>query len=189
MKSKNFTILIAIIMAAKIYAADPAVDKAIDAAQKKYPSGDYPPAPGDRAFIHSSPAPSPSLLEIHAVATSPDATKKLYSLTREGNAPEMIALEPEILLDAMSVKAAWVEHDSEGNPFVRLELTKAGADKFGEATEKYLNKRIGFVFAGRLISAPVIRSQITGGSAILEGHQSEEEAAQTAAKLDRSAHE
>jgi preprotein translocase subunit SecD len=170
-------------------ATDPAVDQAVQTAQKKYPPGDYPPAPGDRAFINSSPAPGPSLLEIHAVATSRDATKKMYSLTHEGNAPEMIALEPEILLDAMSVKAAWVEHDSEGSPFVQLELTKAGSEKFGELTEKFLNRRIGFVFAGRLISAPVIRSPITGGSAILGGHQSEEEAAEIAAKLDRRAHE
>ena len=159
------------------FAADPVVDKAIQDAQKKYPAGDY-----DRPSV-DRPGNVLPIFEIHAVAPKVDATRKWYSYDRGDGSVEKLALEPEILLDQRSIKAAWVEHDAEGLPVVWIKLTAAGAQKFGEITEKLINKRFAIVFQGHLISAPVIRSVIYGGDLMLHA-ANENEAAEMAAKLN-----
>lgn len=164
------------------FATDPVVNQAIEEAKQKYPPGDY--LENGRPINGlNSPTSRSDVFEVHAVAEARDATKKWYSLTRSDGSTETLFLEPEVLLNQASVKAAWVEHDSNGQPIVRLILTGAGAQKFSELTGKLVDKRIGLVFEGRLISAPVIKSQIFGGQAIIAGNMSETEAADTAVKL------
>jgi preprotein translocase subunit SecD len=176
-----FRILLALFSgcAVSLFAADPVVDKAVQDAQKKYPAGDYG-TKGEREV--RSRSVTSSSFEIHAVAPELDGTRKWFSYEHDG-AVEKLALETEVLLDQQSIKAAWVEHDSEGAPMVRLIFTGAGAQKFGELTQKLINKRIGLVFEGRLVSAPMIRNAIYGGEAILHVG-SESEAVEMAAKLN-----
>jgi preprotein translocase subunit SecD len=87
------------------------------------------------------------------------------------------------LLDASSIKSARVAANTDGLPIVRIVLTTAGAQKFGDVTQKLVNKRIGFLFQGRLVSAPVIRTPIYGGELIVS-NLTEKEAAEMAAKLN-----
>ena len=166
------------------FAADPIVEKAVQDAQKKYPPGDYDRGfRGKSAYTHVQLRP---IFEVHAVAPAADATTMLYSYAVRDNPTETLPLEKEVLLDENSIKAAWVEHNSDGEPFVRLLLTPAGTQKFAELTERQIGRRIGFVYQGRLIWAPVVRTAISGGEAMVTA-ASEEEAAEMAAKLNPGA--
>lgn len=66
---------------------------------------------------------------------------------------------------------------------VSLTLTKAGAEKFAEATEENLNKKIAIVYDGDTISAPVVQSVISDGKAEISGQKSIEEANELASVI------
>jgi preprotein translocase subunit SecD len=161
--------------------ADPAVDRAVQDAVKKYPPGDYPPsvAPPKPTREDSFNA---ERFEVRQVAES-GASKQSYILNKLDGTNEALFLESDVLLDASSIKSARIADNTDGSPIVRIVLTKAGAQKFGDASQKLINKRIGFLFQGRLVAAPVIRTPIYGGELII-GNLTEKEAAEMAAKLN-----
>lgn len=162
-------------------AADPTVDRAVQDAVKKYPAGDYPrfEQPSKTVRIKLGDAPP---FEIHAVAASGEHNRSYIYRMQDGQV-EALFLMPEVLLDASSIKSARADHVSNNESVVRITLTGAGAQKFGEMTEKLLNKRIGIVVEGRVVSAPVIRSAIYGGELILTV-PTDKEANEMAAKLN-----
>ncbi len=163
--------------AVNVFAADPVVDKAVQDAQKKYPAGDY-----DTVAAKGDRSPTPPSFEIHAVAPKLDGTKKWFPYEHDGTV-EKLALEPEVLLDQQSIKAAWVELDSEGEPIVWIRFTAAGTEKFGELTQKLVNQRMAILLEGQVVGAPVIRTPIYSGEALFTA-RSEESATEMVAKLN-----
>ena len=130
-------------------------------------------------------AADPPVFEMRAVAAKPDATKTWYSLNIRDHAPEALFLDPKVLLDQTAVKSASVQHDNDGVVQIQLNFTEDGARRFAEVTERLRGKRIGMLVQGRLVSAPVIRDRISGGSAIISGNMTETEANDLAAKLNQ----
>ena len=63
---------------------------------------------------------------------------------------------------------------------VSLTLTTEGAAKFATATEENLGKQIAIVYDGETVSAPTVRSVITGGQCQIEGMESLEAAQELA---------
>lgn len=61
-------------------------------------------------------------------------------------------------------------------PHVSLEFNPEGAKKFADVTEANVGRRLAIVLDGVVQSAPVIRSRIPDGHAIIEGNFSPEEA-------------
>jgi preprotein translocase subunit SecD len=57
----------------------------------------------------------------------------------------------------------------QGQPVVSFQFDSAGARRFGEATTQNTGQRMAIVLDGRVISAPVIREPITGGSGVISG--------------------
>ena len=49
-------------------------------------------------------------------------------------------------------------------PIVSFTLDRYGAQKFGKVTTNNVGKQLAIVLDGKIISAPVIREAITGGS-------------------------
>jgi len=100
---------------------------------------------------------------------------------------EQRLLKPEdlgpVLMTGAELKTARVVFDQFGRPQVALEFTPEGAKKFAEITRKNIGKRLAIVLDGRVYSAPVIRSAITGGRAVIEGLASVEEATEIALVL------
>ena len=68
---------------------------------------------------------------------------------------------------------------SEGHA-VSFRFDTTGAQKFGKATSKNVGKRFAVILDGLVITAPVIRSAITGGSGIISGNFTSQEAADLA---------
>ncbi|MFZ5568830.1 MAG: protein translocase subunit SecD [Thermodesulfobacteriota bacterium] len=61
-------------------------------------------------------------------------------------------------------------------PYVSIRFNKKGARQFGRITGENINKRLAIVLDNNVYSAPVIKSEITGGDAMIEGSFTEEEA-------------
>ena len=66
---------------------------------------------------------------------------------------------------------------------VSFRFDTTGAQKFGKATSENIGKRFAVVLDGKVITAPVINSAITGGSGIITGNFSSQEAADLAVLL------
>jgi preprotein translocase subunit SecD len=58
---------------------------------------------------------------------------------------------------------------SEGRPVVSFRFDTTGARKFGEATQQNVGRQLAIVLDNKVISAPVIRDAILGGSGIISG--------------------
>jgi len=68
-------------------------------------------------------------------------------------------------------------------PLVSVEFTKEGADLFADITRANVGEQLGIFLDGELISAPVINEAITGGTAIISGGFTPEEARELAQNL------
>lgn len=63
-----------------------------------------------------------------------------------------------------------------GQPVVNFQMDARGARKFGEITQSNVGKRFAIVLDGKVITAPVIRSAILGGSGQISGNFTTESA-------------
>jgi len=78
----------------------------------------------------------------------------------------------KIVIDSNDVKKAQVElSEQNGGVVVALSLSNEGAVKFEEATGRLIGKPIGIFIGTRLIQAPIVLAQITGGNAIITGQK------------------
>ena len=106
-----------------------------------------------------------------------DATTSKYVLNysqEELEANGAIVLYGTDIADA---QAATQQDNLNNNQFVvKLEMTEEGKAKFAEATSANVGKQIAIVYDGEIISAPSVKSAITGGEAVIEGMSGAEEA-------------
>ncbi|NOZ92892.1 protein translocase subunit SecD [bacterium 3DAC] len=95
----------------------------------------------------------------------------------------------QVLLTGKDLVKAYAGVDQNNSAYyaVYLEFNDEGAKKFAEITSKYLGKPIPIVLDGKVISAPVVQSVITGGKAVITGKFTLEEAKKLAALLQGGA--
>ena len=87
------------------------------------------------------------------------------------NVSKRIVMSGENLIDAQP------NFNSQSNePAVSFTLDRLGAQKFGRTTTDNVGKRLAIVLDGKIISAPSINEPITGGSGIISGNFSFQEA-------------
>ncbi|MBU0600685.1 MAG: protein translocase subunit SecD [bacterium] len=91
-------------------------------------------------------------------------------------APLLLKVEPE--LTGANLVEAQVKFDPNmfNRPYIAIELDEEGANKFAEITGTNLNKRLAIVLDDKIKSAPVIKSKISDGKAVIEGDFTLEEA-------------
>ncbi|MCP4571354.1 MAG: hypothetical protein GY838_03310 [bacterium] len=90
-------------------------------------------------------------------------------------------LDPEILLDESAFALASARRGRGDVWHVEVILTEDGARLLGEITTGNLERRLGMVVDGKLLSAPIIRAPITQGRALISGNIGEYEARRIAA--------
>ncbi len=102
----------------------------------------------------------------------PPGDEILYN--SEGN-PYLV--KKKALLSGRTVKDARVEIGRQwGQPYVALDFDAEGADRFAEITGKHVGERLAIILDDVVKSAPVIKTRITGGKAIIEGNFTIDEA-------------
>ncbi len=95
----------------------------------------------------------------------------------------------KVLLTGKDLVKAYAGVDQNNSAYyaVYLEFNDEGAKKFADITAKYLGKPIPIVLDGKVISAPVVQSVITGGRAVITGKFTLDEAKKLAALLQGGA--
>ncbi len=115
-----------------------------------------------------------------------DANTILEDLGKPGSL-EFQTEEGEVVITGSDVKSASAMsgQNEMGNLEYSVELVfnDEGADKFASATAENIGKSIVIVYDGEVISAPVVESEITGGTAYVSGDFTYEEADNLAATV------
>jgi len=93
----------------------------------------------------------------------------------------------EILLTGESLKKAQVGYGQLGEPQINFELKPEGAIKFAKITRENVGKQLAIVLDGKVQTAPVIKTEIPGGSGSISGNYTVEEAKRTAMLLNSGA--
>lgn len=120
---------------------------------------------------------TPEAMKSGVVPTDTEILPLVDSERRPGAPSEavysQVALGGELLTDAR------VERSQESGQYVvAFRFNHQGALKFGEITQANIGHRFAIVLDGKVITAPVIRSAILGGSGIIEGNFTAESASQ-----------
>jgi SecD/SecF fusion protein len=74
------------------------------------------------------------------------------------------------------IKSAMVTRDNLGRPEIAFTMDSAAADTFARITRDNVGRLLAIVLDGELQTAPVIRTAIEGGSGVIEGDYSQQEA-------------
>jgi len=146
---------------------------------------------GGRASFAKQPAPGKS--------KNPDVLQ--FRLVEDKEGPDTVAMKlkgkdetlhvnKQVLLNALDVESARATHDAvRGTPNISLNFTRDGAKKFAEVTAKNVNRKLAIIVDGQLLSAPIIRTAIEGGKAIIEGDFKLKEAQELVHAINGSAAE
>ena len=99
---------------------------------------------------------------------------------------ETLYVQKKPLLDHTAISSASVEKNALGSPVISVQFSDVGTELFAQITKENLNKRLAIVLNGQLYSAPVIKSEISGGKAQISGSFTEEEASELAKSLNEA---
>ena len=92
-----------------------------------------------------------------------------------------------VILGGEHVKKATAQYDASNGNYVLLEFDDEGAQLFADATAELVGSKIGIYMDETLISDPPVNSAMTGGNAIIEGINSQEECNALAEKISAGA--
>lgn len=87
----------------------------------------------------------------------------------EAGGPAFYLVKRRVLVSGENLTKAEVTADQNNQTAIGFRFDGAGARRFGEATAANIGKPFAIILDGKVISAPNIRSAITGGSGIIEG--------------------
>jgi preprotein translocase subunit SecD len=123
---------------------------------------------------------TPGKLEFRLVDTSmspqdllrgqaPPESEALHQKMGDQRVP--ILVKKQALVDGNDLTDAQASHDQRNNePVVIFKFNSAGARKFGRATQENVGRPFAIVLDNEVISAPVIREPILGGSGQISGN-------------------
>ncbi len=80
-----------------------------------------------------------------------------------------------------------VQLDQFYQPYVSIQFNEEGAKLFEDITSRNVSKKVAIFVGGNLVSAPVVREKISGGSAQISGQFTADEAKQLAEDLNTGA--
>ena len=87
----------------------------------------------------------------------------------------LVFISPEVVLTNADIARAWAEPVADGFG-VGFMLTEEGSLKLARLTKSHIGENLAIVVDGRVMSAPNIMAEITGGRAMILGNFTEEEA-------------
>lgn len=91
------------------------------------------------------------------------------------------------VLTGADLRDARLSRDQFGRPAIDIEFTSEGAQKFAELTTRYVGEVIPHLLDGEVLLAPVVNQPITGGTGVITGNFTNEEARNLAIQLKHGA--
>lgn len=122
-------------------------------------------------------------LSFHLVSNAMDANNALTSrppagtkvLFEDTDPPTPYLIETRVMVDGENLVDSQAGFDSRTNePIVSFRFDTKGASRFGKVTQNNVGRPFAIVLDGEIISAPVIREAILGGSGQISGNFSVE---------------
>ncbi|MEA4889799.1 MAG: protein translocase subunit SecD [Clostridiaceae bacterium] len=107
-----------------------------------------------------------------------------------GDMAKLTFVDPDgnIVLEGTDIAKSYAAVNQETNePVVELELNETGTAKFSEATGKLIGQVISIKMDDTTLSSPVVKTQITGGKAYIDGMSDIKEAVALAEKINAGA--
>jgi preprotein translocase subunit SecD len=149
-------------------------------AQSKQPA-----LPG-QSSLRETPHPSkPAPFQVQIVLNEPSDDAEAMTNNAGSAREETLYVQKTPLLDQTAISSATVATDtSTGAPHIDVEFSEVGRELFAAITKENINKRLAIVLDGHLYSAPVIKTEISGGKAQITGSFTEQEARELAAKIN-----
>ena len=96
--------------------------------------------------------------------------------------------EGNVLLEGSHVKSSNPAYNNEtGEYIVQLSFDEVGSKAFEEATEKMTGKQMAILMDDTVISAPLVKSKISGGECMIDGMKSSQEAKDLSDKINAGA--
>ena len=134
--------------------------------------------------LHRDGSSPPSILQLRLVSTQASAGSDRMTLTnfgRDGTPyAETINVQRKVLLDHSMFESASVSTNSfigqQTNFVVNFALTPEGKAQFAKITRENIGRRLAIVVEGKIVSAPVINSEIPSGEGQITGDFTVEEA-------------
>ena len=127
--------------------------------------------------------------EVHSSLSAQEASKtrvppgfKVYPATDRQEGPQVLRETPIVRGDEL-VDAQPAFDQQTNEPIITFRFNNAGARKFGSFTKANVGRPFAIVLDDKVISAPVIREQILGGSGQISGSFTVETANQLAIQL------
>ncbi len=101
----------------------------------------------------------------------------------DGYSPAYVVKRRAVVTGEMLTNASQANNPQTRAPEVAFRFNSQGARRFGSVTSQNIGKRFAIVLDGKIISAPVIQSAITGGSGVITGNFTVESANELAILL------
>jgi preprotein translocase subunit SecD len=103
------------------------------------------------------------------------------------SAPRADELHLHVIQESVSLKRSDILEAKltfvEGRPAVSITFGPDAAKRFGDVTSRNIGKVMQLVVGDRIVTAPVIRTAITGGSLVIEGGMTVQQAQELADRL------
>lgn len=134
--------------------------------------------------LQTAPATNENVEKLNAMLADklPAGTEVLFSRNARGKTPVLV--QSKALLTGESISEAQVKINTQYNePYVGIEFDAEGADVFERVTGEYKGQQLAIVLDNIVKSAPVIKDRIAGGSAVIEGSFTMDEARDLAIAL------
>jgi beta-lactamase regulating signal transducer with metallopeptidase domain len=140
----------------------------------------------------SVPPAKASFFQIRLVVDAPadDAEKMIVLSTNQANGQvrhQEHYVQKPVLLDQTALQSAKLIKGPQGDQQIEITFTSAGRKQFAEVTREHLHQRLAIIVEGKLLEAPVIQSEISGGKCQITGSFSEAEAKALAAEINAAA--
>lgn len=89
---------------------------------------------------------------------------------------QTVFVMPQDLLNNHDVASASAAENVDGQYGVSIDFTAEGRERFAKVTTELLDQRLAILVNDELIVAPIVRTPITGGRAMISGNYSKAEA-------------
>ena len=100
---------------------------------------------------------------------TPPGSEVLEAAMAEDGEPQAYVIKKRVMLSGEHLIDAQATFQ-DGQPVVSFRFDTSGAKKFGKVTTKNVNRPFAIVLDNKVISAPVIREPILGGTGIISGN-------------------